>query len=820
MAHDHNKGDDSSPLPIDNNKDDDDDNDVDAILNDMNIDDDYNILFSSLTNNSSTGKGQGDVENDVPTKISSRTEFQQPSLPLQPKPASRHITKEVDNDEEEQVDFDDYTNNDNDSNDIDNNIEVMIQTSPTTKKHRNRLRQLLSFRKPGHTNNNQNDDTAMTNNTVVVIDPNQEENSTTATAVPNNIPIETEDGEMITPLPKLTTIIIPPIESHTFSKHYVVSSNDQEQIYQLQQDIFGTTKKGLKQKQSPTFLSSLLFPTTSNHSSFSSLTSTWNEQVDLWNRIMMMKTDSTPATTIGSNTLSSSSERSMTSISERNMPLADTPFRTNHSKSIILWRSDRTIQMYIDTGSDSTTAATTPVTNDECETPCELIVWTTGIMILLVPSKTSSRHNNHPSNADLNHPSRDDATIPHHHPQQYQIHTVIPWTDSEYIQFYSSRKNRMIPMEVNHTTATTTITTSQPATATTSSELENDTLVAYHNGTVQHSYGIRFLYNLSHDDPVSSPSSAAVVPDSKSSKKKQKSTGNIVVTRRPTKAMVNIAFGSQQERDIVYHFITIAMIQYHTYHPSTGLSNSQGDRMRHTNGEEEPQPVLGWQYHLYYEPFFTMAVTNMLDENRQKGDVNEPTPPHDINQLDTYNGMTPLHYAVYYNHVPAIVNLIERNVGSTNTIDLNILDENHSWTPLDYCIMYELPTSTMDLLKQYGATKLTVATAVDSKKSATSHYEMKGELFGKVTATEQILDERRYNRRREMELQQQMVQEQKNQNHNLLLQMQQRGEQIDTLSSGATNLNQNAHEYASMAQQIKERTKRQHDKYNTWFPFG
>ena len=238
---------------------------------------------------------------------------------------------------------------------------------------------------------------------------------------------------------------------------------------------------------------------------------------------------------------------------------------------------------------------------------------------------------------------------------------------------------------------------------------------------------------------------------------------------------------------------------------------------------QQPQPILGWQYHYYYEPYFTMAVTNMLDDHddSQQQTTTMTRNTNDINRIDAYNGMTPLHYAVYHNHVPAIVQLIETKTGSShcstnNPIDMNIVDENHSWTLLDYCIMYQLPSSTMDLLKQYGATKITVATLVDAKQS---HYEMKGELFGKVVATEQLIDERRHRQHRELE-QQQMVQEQKEQNNNLLLQMQQRGEQINTLSHGATQLQQNAGEYASLTKQLKERTKRQHDKYNTWFPFG
>jgi hypothetical protein len=92
---------------------------------------------------------------------------------------------------------------------------------------------------------------------------------------------------------------------------------------------------------------------------------------------------------------------------------------------------------------------------------------------------------------------------------------------------------------------------------------------------------------------------------------------------------------------------------------------------------------------------------------------------------------------------------------------------------------------------------------------------LKGELFGKVAATEEIID----NRRRKVEHDKKVQEiDQEQRNHIQLLQH--RGQQIDALSNGAQQLNDAALNYATMAQQIKDKSKRQHDTYNKWFPFG
>ena len=571
--------------------------------------------------------------------------------------------------------------------------------------------------------------------------------------------------------------------------------------------------------QNSSFLSTRLLFGKNHNGSTSNISSTtqsilvWNTQLDLWNQIIMMQhfNNTTPIIT----TTTTTSEESTvlptmtTSLSERSI----SKNHHNTTKSIILWQSNRNnIPIYISDADNNNHIA-----------PCEMVLWTTGMMILtmLLPKRTLEGDDNTQQQHSSNHhhftENENDITTTtiqsQPEPPWYNIHTVIPWMNCEYIDIFQNNNSN------NNNNNTTFMMTSKSTNDVschhettnvnhTTEEMVHTTAV----GTVkQYSYGIRCHFNNHHHNSHTNDN-------------------HNNTTTTSTKCTISMVFVAQSQRDMVYQLMTNVMIQYHTYHPGTGImSHIQNHGTPPLEGEEEDQlpppppqqPVLGWQYHYYYEPYFTMAVTNIMEDHDQHHQPSTMT-KYNINRIDTYNGMTPLHYAVYYNHVPAIVQLIEMSSSRSsnsynNLIDMNIVDENHSWTPLDYCIMYQLPVSTMDLLKQYGATKITVATFVKSNQK--SHYEIKGELFGKVTATEQIIDERRCHQRRELE-QQKMILEQMEQNNNLLLQMQQRGEQIDTLSQGATQLQQNANEYASMAKQLKERTKRQHDKYNTWFPFG
>jgi Ankyrin repeats (3 copies)/Synaptobrevin len=200
---------------------------------------------------------------------------------------------------------------------------------------------------------------------------------------------------------------------------------------------------------------------------------------------------------------------------------------------------------------------------------------------------------------------------------------------------------------------------------------------------------------------------------------------------------------------------------------------------------------LGWQYQYMYKPGYTMAVTNRIDLDTTT-DNNMPTPDI-LNAVDDYNGLAALHYAVKYNHVPAIQTLLEAGA------DPDVKDvEGH--TPMYWAVREELPATTLALLEQYGATKS--ETYVKNLSN--------GELFGKVAATEQIMEER--HREAQQKKEAEAAAAQMAQNMKLL---QQRGEQIDELGNKASDLNQGAQDYASMARQLKEASK----KKSKWMPF-
>lgn len=186
---------------------------------------------------------------------------------------------------------------------------------------------------------------------------------------------------------------------------------------------------------------------------------------------------------------------------------------------------------------------------------------------------------------------------------------------------------------------------------------------------------------------------------------------------------------------------------------------------------------LGWQYQLVYHAGFTMAVTN------QTYMVTEIPSKDVLNRVDEFNGFAPLHYAVKLNHVPAISLLLEAGA------DPNIKDAD-GHTPMYWCMLDGLPETTIALLTKHGAT--------ECKEKRGS-----GELFGKVAATEAIIEER--NREEAQKKQAEAAAAEMKNNMKLL---QQRGEKIDELGNKANDLNQGAQDFASMAKQLKEASKK------------
>jgi len=207
----------------------------------------------------------------------------------------------------------------------------------------------------------------------------------------------------------------------------------------------------------------------------------------------------------------------------------------------------------------------------------------------------------------------------------------------------------------------------------------------------------------------------------------------------------------------------------------------------HTHCTGHHQSHLGWQYQYVYQPGFTVAVTNRIDELEQLDRQFQAQ----LNTLDDYNGYAPLHYAVKRNHAPAIASLL------TCGADVDVQDaEGHS--PLYLAVQDELPATTIELLQNHGAAP------VDADIS------QRGELFGKVAATQAILDERH----RELQQERDAKAAEAELKHNMKL-LQRRGEQINEIGDKATQLNQNAAEYGDLARQLKEATK----KKSKWLPF-
>lgn len=220
----------------------------------------------------------------------------------------------------------------------------------------------------------------------------------------------------------------------------------------------------------------------------------------------------------------------------------------------------------------------------------------------------------------------------------------------------------------------------------------------------------------------------------------------------------------QQRQDWMDAFYTI-LVQYHTNNTSSPSRSSN-------------HYTLGWQYQYVYRPGFTLAVTNRVTPDLEALDRSNAK---QLNIIDDYHGYAPLHYAVKCHHVPAIVSLLQHRPD----IQVDVLDAD-GHTPLYLAVQDELPTSTRQLLLDHGARPVL-------------DVGPRGELFGKVAATEQILEERQ----REKQQQQQQAKAAQAEIANNMKLLQHRGEQINELNDKASDLNQGAADFASMAKQLK-----------------
>jgi hypothetical protein len=199
--------------------------------------------------------------------------------------------------------------------------------------------------------------------------------------------------------------------------------------------------------------------------------------------------------------------------------------------------------------------------------------------------------------------------------------------------------------------------------------------------------------------------------------------------------------------------------------------------VRHVMHSGKVPSDYGWQYRVIYKPGYTMAVTNNVLDDVVGAD--------DLNKLDSYHGYAPLHYAVRYNFLPAIDALLRAGADPD-------LPDKDGRTAMSHAVADQLPETTTVLLETYGAKS--------SREQA--EQDQRGELFGRVKDTEVIVQEKR----RQMEQKRQAEAAAAEMNKNMQL-LKERGEKIEQLGDKASELNQGAQDFASMARQLKEKNK-------------
>ncbi|GAX25824.1 hypothetical protein FisN_17Lh218 [Fistulifera solaris] len=194
---------------------------------------------------------------------------------------------------------------------------------------------------------------------------------------------------------------------------------------------------------------------------------------------------------------------------------------------------------------------------------------------------------------------------------------------------------------------------------------------------------------------------------------------------------------------------------------------------------------LGWQYKCVHKPAFTMAVTDEMDIVRPNEKL--------LTKRDSYNGYTPLHYAVRCNRPNAVRALLK--IGS----DPNYPDSDGA-SSVDHAVRDSASATIVELLRQSGGV---------------FHDVNQGALFGQVASvTEKREKEIAAQKEREIEEKQKADKAKDKMAENLRL-VQERGEKINEIGDKASHLNEEASNFRSMAQQLKEKTKQQ----SKWLPF-
>lgn len=226
---------------------------------------------------------------------------------------------------------------------------------------------------------------------------------------------------------------------------------------------------------------------------------------------------------------------------------------------------------------------------------------------------------------------------------------------------------------------------------------------------------------------------------------------------------------------------------------------------------------LGWQYRScrFHRPAYALAVTGEYDfggggNGNDASDALFGDP--DLDRCDPYNGYAPIHYAVRLNNLSAAKKILQAGAnpnvavseascshtgGDTDSDEEGDGDQGgKGCTPMYFAVRDELPEMA-SLLKMHGASR---------SKQAES--EQRGELFGRVDATQKEFDD---NKKKKKLKEQEKADSAASQMQQNMAAMHRRGEKIERLDNKARELNEGAANYADMARQLKEQQKRKNN---------
>jgi len=210
-----------------------------------------------------------------------------------------------------------------------------------------------------------------------------------------------------------------------------------------------------------------------------------------------------------------------------------------------------------------------------------------------------------------------------------------------------------------------------------------------------------------------------------------------------------------------------------------------------------PDPV-GWQYRLVRTPGYSSAVIG------DPGIVGKPRNPND---LDAYNGMAPLHYAV--RQESASVNVVKALLD--RGADPNV--EDAEGRSAMYFAERNENKETLRLLERSGGTR-----------SQLAENEQRGELFGGVEEAAELTEKRRDAEKlaeEEKEAEKaakaaEKARKAQSEMEGAMNALVERGEKIQKIDEKTQELQAEAKNFRDMASQLKEMTEKKNKK---WFPF-